>query len=138
MSASINLNIWLQCKVGQSSSVKEGFVRDAGNCIFSLLSHLFSGKTRATVPSDGAHQPWLPPERGNILLPWKYVPVCVPAPRQHVLQSPFCMMLLRPVHGTTPVCTSLYQSDPGCRSRRGQDGSRSVPWLLPCGFLHQL
>lgn len=29
--------------------------------------------------------------------------------------SPFCMMLLRRVHGATPVCTSPHQSNPASR-----------------------
>lgn len=69
-SAFINLNIWLHCKVGQSSSVKEGFVRDTGNCIFSFLSNLCGSKIRAAVPSVGAGRWWLSPEGVNIPLQW--------------------------------------------------------------------
>lgn len=67
-SAFINLNIWLHCKVGQSSSVREGFVRDTGNCVLSLLCHLYSSKIRAAVPSIGARRWWLCPEGVNVPL----------------------------------------------------------------------
>lgn len=68
MSAFINLNIWLHCKVGKSSSVKEGFVRDTGNYIFSPLSYLCGGKIRATVLSIGARRWWLSPKGVNVPL----------------------------------------------------------------------